>query len=174
MFNQLVGEVIPFIPNDEYYVEEYDDGEFIGVSFYTFGNTQAEFNAYKNQIASLYTYDGSETDEYGDMWYYYTTTKGNCFDISFYYYEGDYVVDVYVYYEATNGGGNSGGGSGSGSTDTNDDLITNVGAGLPTGVNGVFNVDFRKADKVKDVTDQGYYLDVVLVSVGLGGLSGSY
>ena len=80
-------------------------------------------------------------------------------DISFYYYDGDYVVDIYVYCEASNGGGNSSGGSGSGSTDTNDDLITNAGAGLPTGVNGVFNVDFRKADKVKDVTDQGYYLD---------------
>ena len=160
LFNQLVGEVIPFIPNDEYYVEEYDDGECIGVNFYTFGNTQAEFNAYKNQIASLYSYDGSETDEYGDMWYYYTTTKGNYFDISFYYYEGDYVVDIYVYCEASSGGETgSGSGSGSGSTGSNDDLITNEGAGLPTGTNGVFNIDFRKADKVKDVTDQGYYLD---------------
>jgi len=38
-------------------------------------------------------------------------------------------------------------------------LITNAGKGLPSGTNGVFNVDFTKATHVKDVTDQGYYLD---------------
>lgn len=164
LFNQLVGEVIPFIPKDEYFVEEYDDGTYKGVWFYTFGNTQSEFNTYKATIDALYDFDYSEADEYGDLWYFYTTPEGNFFDISFYNYDGDYVVEVYVYYETSSGGSGSGsgngagGGSGSGS-DTNDDLITNAGAGLPAGSNGVFDVDFRKADKVKDVTDQGYYLD---------------
>ena len=157
LFNQVVGEVIPFIPNDEYYVEEYEDGTYKGLNFYAFGNTQAEFDAYKKQIASSYTYDGSEADEYGDLWYYYTTTKGNYFDISFYYYEGDYIVDIYVYYDASIGGGNSGSGSDSGNDSTDDviydELFTNEGAGLPEGTNGVFDVDFRKADKFKNVTE---------------------
>ena len=42
---------------------------------------------------------------------------------------------------------------------TDIDIITNEGAGLPEGTNGVYHIDFTKADKVKDVTDQGYYLD---------------
>ena len=37
-------------------------------------------------IRSLtYTYDGSEVDEYGDTWYYYS--KGDvCVDMVYYYY----------------------------------------------------------------------------------------
>ena len=108
-FKSVVGSVIPFIPNDDYTVEvsEYDGVNC--VCFYTFGNTQAEFDAYR-ALFSDYTYDGSESDEYGDTWYYYSL--GNlCVDMSFYYYESEYVVDIYVYlYDDADSG--SGGDSG--------------------------------------------------------------
>lgn len=164
LFRKYADTSIPFIANDEYYVEEYelpyDDGtgEY-GVNFYTFGNTQAEFDYYKSVLDFFYDYDGSEVDEYGDTWYYYTVDYDIYLDLTYYYYDGQYVVEVYVYYIDEIEGSGSSGGSGNDSTDTNDDYITNAGAGLPSGVNGVFDIDFRKADKVKDVTDQGYYLD---------------
>ena len=166
--NEVVGLVVPFIPNDEYTVEEYeydyDDGSHEhGVNFYAFGNTEAEFNAYRNLLSS-YSFDGTEVDEYGDTWYFYS--KGDVYiDVTYYYYEGDYVFDLYVYTLSEGSGdsgnsgnngnsGNTGGGSGS---DT--DLITNAGAGLPSDADGVYDVDFTKAQNVKDVTDQGYYID---------------
>ena len=165
LFREYADTSIPFIANDYYEVEEYEipygDGTVeYGVNFYTLGNTQAEFDYYKSVLDFFYDYDDSYEDNYGDTWYSYTVDYDVYLDVSYYYYEGDYVVDVCVYYfgDETSGGGNSGGGSGSGSTGSNDDLITNEGAGLPTGTDGVFNVDFRKADKVKDVTDQGYFL----------------
>lgn len=168
LFTQLVGEVIPFIANNEYYVEEfsneYDDYYEKGLNFYTYGNTEAEFNAYK-ALYSSYTYDGTDTDEYGDAWYYYTSNSGFFVDLSYYYYDGEYVVDVYVYfeydYDDDNGGsgGNGGNGGNGGTVTTPDNIITNAGAGLPTGNGGVYDVDFTDATKVKDVTDQGYYLD---------------
>ena len=99
LFNNLVGLVIPFIPNDEYYVEKYED---VGVHFYTFDNTQVDFDAYRSLFSS-YTFDGSAEDEYGDTWYYYSKDTV-CIDMSFYYYEGFYVVDIYVYIESDNGG----------------------------------------------------------------------
>ena len=168
LFTQLVGEVIPFIANNEYYVEEfsneYDDYYEKGLNFYTYGNTEAEFNAYKS-LFSNYTYDGTDTDSYGDAWYYYTSNSGFFVDLSYYYYDGEYVVDVYVYfeydYDDDNGGsaGNGGNGGNGGTVTTPDNVITNAGAGLPTGNGGVYDVDFTDATKVKDVTDQGYYLD---------------
>ena len=292
LFNSIVGIVIPFIPNDEYYVEESEEYADC-VCFYTFGNTEAEFNAYR-ALFSSFTYEGTETDEYGDAWYYYS--KGNVMvDMSYYYYENEYVVDVYVYlasddsgdsgdvgggdqggsttpdgsidygtlsapvtttyaYNAckdlasgktsanqfyvkgtitrigesgsyyknvyftdgttemliytlnkgngisgvkvgdtitaygyiknydgtiematgpnqtfvyvvkvensggTTGGGTTGGDQG-GTTDPDVNLITNDGKGLPTGTNGIFDVDFTKGNYVQNVTDQGYYID---------------
>ena len=82
--------------------------------------------------------------------------------------EGNYVADIYVYYlyeDGGNSGGsgdngdNGGNGGNGGTTTTPDGLITNAGAGLPQGTNGIYNVDFTDATNVKDVTDQGYYLD---------------
>ena len=157
LFNQIIGQVIPFAPNDEYYVEEYtydygDEYEH-GVNFYTYGNTKAEFNAYK-ALFSSYTYDGTETDEYGDAWYFYTSSKGFFVDMSYYETDDGYVIDVYAYflYDGSSDSGNSGN-NGSGNTGTPTE------PSLPDDENGVFNVDFTKAENVKDVTDQGYYLD---------------
>ena len=42
---------------------------------------------------------------------------------------------------------------------SNDDLITNDGAGLPTETDGVYDVDFTEATNVKKVTDLGDYID---------------
>ena len=150
LFNDYFGFVIPFISNSEYSVEEYEEWGEIGISFYTVGNTQAEFAAYRSLFSS-YSYDGSEEDEYGDMWYFYS--KGNVYvDMSFYYYEGDYVVDVYIYISDENSGDDDWG-------DTEEDLITNEGKGLPEDNDGIYDVDFTKGQYVQNVTDQGYYID---------------
>ena len=148
---------IPFIANDEYYLEEYTfdyedgTGEY-GVNFYTFGNTQSEFNDYKSKMDFCFDFDGSEADEYGDTWYFYTVDYDVYLDLAYYYYDGVYVVEVYIYYiDEMSSGGSSG--------STNSDLITNEGAGLPEDADGVFDVDFTKAENVKDITDQGYYID---------------
>ena len=160
LFKETIGEVIPFVANNEYYVEEYEmdlETEYeIGINFYTYGNTEAEFNSYKASFTG-YTFDGSDQDDYGDTWYYYS--KGDFYvDMAYYETENGYVIDVYAYclYES-----NPNPGSGNEGNDTPEDIeiITNAGKGLPTSANGVYNVDFTKATNVKDVTDQGYYLD---------------
>lgn len=158
------GETFPFIPNSQYYLEkyeyEYTDSYEDGYNFYTIGNTQAEFNAYK-ALFSAYTYDGSDVDEYGDTWYYYTTSNGAYIDLSYYSDGSIYYVDVYFYFLYDSEGGDNGGNEGgeNSGTTTPDGVMTNEGAGLPNGTNGVYNIDFTKAEYVKDVTDQGYYID---------------
>ncbi len=160
-FEDLLGEVIPFIANDEYYVEEYtldyqDGTGEVGYNFYTYGNTQAEFSAYLAQYsASGYDSAGTEEDEYGNTWYYFDKAEFYV-DFSYYQSEGEWIVDVYAYIITEMDG--SGSGSGSGTTE-NVDLLTNAGKGLPTGTNGVYEADFTKATYVKNVTEQGYYLD---------------
>ena len=163
LFNEYFGFVIPFIANDEYYVEEYEYEDEIGLHFYTYGNTEAEFEAYLALFASYYN-NGTGVDEYGDTWYFFG--KDGCYvDMCYYLYEGYYVVDVYAYYTNDNG---SSGDSGSDDNDdnggnngsiSNDSLITNDGAGLPTDEDGVYDIDFTDAEYVKDVTDMGYYID---------------
>ena len=163
LMQSVTGTTIPFLPNDEYYVEEYtlDDGEH-GVNFYTFGNTQTEFDIYKILFAT-WSYDGTDVDEYGDTWYFFS--KGEVYvDMTYYYYEGNYVFDLYIYLAAESGGtGGSGdsGNSGStgGSTTNPDNLITNDGKGLPTDSDGVYDVNLDDATYTKDVTEQGYYID---------------
>ena len=168
LFKKYFGEVIPFAPNNDYYVEEYTydwtDEYEEGINFYTLGNSQSDFNSYK-ALFSSYSYDGSEADEYGDTWYYYTADKGYYIDMCYYLDDGEYFIDVNVYYlyEGSSGnsgsGGNDGNGGEGGNEDGDTDVITNAGAGLPEGNNGVYDIDFTDATKVKDVTDQGYYID---------------
>ena len=164
LFREYADTSIPFIANDYYEVEEYvldyEDGTVeYGVNFYTYGNTQAEFDYYKSVLDFFYTFDYSYEDDYGDTWYSYTVDYDVYLDVSYYYYEGDYVVDVCVYYFGDETSGGSGSGSGSGSNeDTYEDIFTNEGAGLPEGTDGVFYVDFRKADKFKNVNDLSDYI----------------
>ncbi len=151
----LFGETIPFAPNDEYYFEEYEDivyGE-TGINFYTFNNTKADFDAYLLKF-SAYTLTGTEADDYGDTWYFYE--KGDLYvDLCFYETEGETCLDVYAY--LLGGSEDTGGGSDSEGGDTNGDSSSGSEGGDTDG--GVREVDFTRATNVKDVTDQGYYLD---------------
>jgi M6 family metalloprotease-like protein len=170
LFNEYFGFVIPFVENDEYYVEEYTmyyedtDETEVGLNFYTFGNTKSEFNAYKALFTTAggYTYDDTENDEYGDAWYYYSK-DGYYIDMSYYNDGLDDIIDVYVY-ELVEGnvggdaGGSEDGGEDSGDTDVNVELLANNGKGLPSDVGGVYDVDFTKAKYAKNVTEQGSYL----------------
>ena len=171
LFEDSFGFVVPFVESSEYYVEEYTyyyeetDETEVGVNFYAYGLTQAEFNAYKALFttANGYTYDGAEEDSYGDMWYYYTKND-HYVDVTYYADDyGDYLIDVYVYdlYEGDLTGGSGGNNGNQGGTPEDVDLITNAGKGLPsdTDGDGVHNVDFTDATYVKNVTEQGYYLD---------------
>ena len=187
VFLRYVGEVLPFPATNYYgfegyyYADDYQDG----INFYTNGNTKAEFNAYRRQFSS-YTLTETYTDDFGDTWYCYEKDD-IVVDMSYYYYNEKYWIDVYVFsYSLSDGvvdedllgGGNGGnediGGDnedvGGGNEDIgggdenvggeeNSDLLTNEGKGLPEGKDGVYKIDFTKATYVKDVTDQGYYLD---------------
>ena len=165
LFDKYFGFIIPFIPNSEYCVEEYEYWGETGISFYTFGNTQAEFATYRSLFSS-YPYDGSEADEDGDMWYFYS--KGDVYiDMAFYYNEGDYVVDVYIYISDEDWGDDDWGDDDWGDDDwgdddwgdTEEDIITNDGKGLPEDNDGIYDVDFTKGEYVQNVTDQMDYLD---------------
>ena len=184
MFTSLVGEVIPFIPNDEYEVMISSDEYGTYVYFSTVGNTTAEFEAYLDKLEGAgYSLFDTESDEDNDTWYYYE--KGTlCIDLVHYLYEGTYYLETFTYvYDENddNEGGNTPGedvggdtpgedvggdtpggntpGGDQGGTPSDVDLIVNDGKGLPTGTNGVHNVDFSTATNVKNVHDQGYYLD---------------
>lgn len=157
MFNDMFGFVIPFVPNSEYYVEEYSmdlgDKEEIGINFYTYGNSQEDFYDFMYALSQLeFMSDDTYEDSYGDRWYCFV--KGDVYlDVA--YYKSDdynsYVIDVYIYrlhakeYNPD------------GDTSNNKEIITNEGAGLPTGENGIYNVNFNDATQVKDVRDQGAY-----------------
>ena len=158
LFNEHFGFVIPFLPNNEYYVEEYtsayDDGSYEdGVNFYIYGCSKSEFDTYLNKIANLYTTDGTDVYD-GVTWYLYS--KDDVYlDLAFYNDGEDDLIDVYVYY-LTEGSddGNQGG-----SDNENVEIITNDGKGLPTDTDGVYDIDFTNAEYVKNVAQQGNYLD---------------
>ena len=161
LFAEYDFEVLPFIANDEYYLEDTSDADYgiTELNFYTYGNTKAEFTAYLQQFTG-YEAAGTDVDEYGDTWYFFDKND-YCVDLAWYVTEeNENVVDVYIYREddGTQGGGSTGGGSEDGGSTDNADVITNKGKGLPTGTNGVYNVDFTKAAYVKNVSEQGYYL----------------
>ena len=130
LFNNYFGFVIPFIPNNEYYVEEYEFVGEEGLNFYTIGNSQSDFDTFRNVLTSSgYVADGTEQDEYGDTWYFYL--KGEVYiDASFYTitdgdYPGDY-IDIYVYV-LTEDSDNTGGGSG----DSGEEEPSNPGTQVP-------------------------------------------
>ncbi len=149
LFTNYFGLIVPFIPNNDYYVEDYSDENGAFLFYYTYGNTQAEFDAYREAYAA-YTYLDEDTID-GFPWYSYRSGDV-LIDLS-YYITVDNVarLDVYVYPadDTTSGSGNGGNTSGGGTS----------GENLPTGTNGVYNVNFTDAVHVKDVTDQGCYLD---------------
>ncbi len=148
MFIEAFGEVIPFVANNEYYVEPYMQANETGINFYTFGNTLAEFNAY-HALFKTNVFLESYEDEYGDTWYSYQM-NGYCVDLAYYEVEDDTCIDVYAYTLTGGSGGNT-------DTPENVEVLKNDGKGLPKGVNGVYGVDFNAATYVKNVTQQGIY-----------------
>ena len=158
LFNQYIGALIPFLPNDEYYIEGYyEETDYEnGLCFITIGNTEAEYNAYRNAFSSYIFTDSYVDNEYGDTWYCYR--KGDVeVELTYYEYEGESYVEVYIISSLSQTPDD--GGPGSGNNNTPADIIVNDGKGLPSDSDGVFDVDFTTATNVKDVTDQGYYLD---------------
>ena len=149
-YNEYVGFVIPFLPNNDYYIESYDEDGYKGVYYSALCDDETAFTWYLAMLSS-YSNDGTEVDENGDTWYLYS--KGEVYiDVCYYEYEDAYYVDV----DAYSGSGSDVGGD----TEEEINIITNEGAGLPEDDgDGVYDVDFTVADKVKDVTDQGYYID---------------
>ena len=160
IYNEYIGFVIPFLPNNDYAAEAYEESGYKGVYYSALCESEADFTAYL-ELYSDYSNDGTDTDEYGDTWYLYSK-DGIYVDVCYYEYEGAYYVDVDAYYETdTESGGDNGENPGTGDSGTEDvELITNSGLGLPDDDgDGVHDVDFTAATNVKDVTDQGYYLD---------------
>ncbi len=102
LFLTYVGEVIPFLPNDEYYIEGWDienpDDYSYGLCFYTYGNTPAEFDAYR-ALYSGYTLVDTYVDSYGDTCYTYENANVQV-DMCIYYYEDEtgsgYCVEIYA------------------------------------------------------------------------------
>ncbi len=173
LFLQYIGVEIPFMPCDDYSVEgyyeetDYENGMFFGAYYVTEANATLYRALF---IAEGYTLYGTEKDSDGDTWYTYTKDDV-VVDIVYYVYEGVGCMELFVYSDLSsdpNEGGDSGneggnqGGSGNGSSSTTpegNEILTNNGAGLPTEADGVYDVDFTLGTPVKDVTDQGYYLD---------------
>ena len=156
LFNQYIGALIPFLPNDEYYIKGYyDTADYeYGLCFITVGTTQAEFDAYLTAYAS-YTDEGSYPDEEdGTPWYCFKKNDV-VVDLTYFTEDGVNYVNVFVYSSLSKDPDEDD------STVPEDvDLITNDGKGLPADTNndGVYDVNFKDATNVKDVTDQGFYL----------------
>lgn len=150
LFNETVDFVIPFLPNDQYYVEEYQTWNESGVFFYTIGNTEEEFNAYLT-LFNTYSFIGSEVDEYGDTWHHYS--NGEAFiRLAYYIYEEAPYAIVEVYFITSDWTEEEW-------DDPSIELLPNDGKGLPEDADGIYDVDFTEGEYVQDVSDQKYYAD---------------
>ena len=78
----------------------------------------------------------------------------SCYDVSNSYNYGEYIR-----YDGSTDPDVGGDNPPSGGDVTPDSLITNIGAGLPEGEGGVYEIVFTDALYVKDVTDQASYVD---------------
>jgi M6 family metalloprotease-like protein len=156
LYMELIGEVIPFIPNNEYYiVQDSVPSEYIttkSILLRTFGNTQEEFDAYRELFSS---YESAfYPDEMGVSYYFYYP-KDKSYYIAMYFveYEGRYALEIVVSRDI------KGGTAGIGTGIPYDELFTNEGAGLPSDSDGVYDLDFTKGEYIKDVTDQRWFVD---------------
>lgn len=154
LMNSYFGTTLPFMPTNEYYFEDTfnEDGT---VWYCTIGNTSSDFNSYKSKLNSKFTSDGTDVDEFGDTWYYYSYND-YYIDLCFYNYEGVNYLELFFYDPYFEGGDDSGD---SGSSNDQGILYTNEGKGLPSGNNGVYNVNFKDAVRADVVNETGLYLD---------------
>ena len=139
LMEEIIGDVIPFIPNNHYMILGPEDFGYNAIGFSTRGNTEEEINAYIEQCATLYTFMESEGVE---------GYVSDTFILTIAYNAEDTLLTVVAM--------PLGGGSGEGEYVT---TLPNDGRGLPSSESGIYEVDFTKAEYVKDVHDQGYYLD---------------
>ena len=148
-YNEYIGFVIPFLPTDDYEIEAYNENGYKGVYYSALCDEDISLSMYLAYYSS-YSNDGTELDDDGDTWYLYSK-NGIYVDVCYYEWNGSYYIDVDAYYEATSGGD---------TPDTPDTPVVTPDTDLPTDDgDGVYDVDFTDATNVKDVTDQGYYLD---------------
>ena len=157
LYLESIGEVIPFIPNNEYYVETqsmpFDYMTINIINFVAYDNTQEEFDAYRELFSKYESF--TYTNEL-DVLYYVYVIGNNTFDyieMSYVESEGRYLLQVTTYHETR--GGTEGGGTGI----PYDELFTNEGAGLPSDPDGVYEIDFTKGEYIKDVTNQCEFID---------------
>ncbi len=122
LFMDFVGEVIPFIENDEYYVEDTRE-EYGDINFYVVGATEAEFAAYR---AMYMTYEPGNPYEDDGITYYVYSKSGYAVEMAYLYYEkfDAYIIDVYVYPISESGDDDGGSGSTGGGSDTDEKAFT--------------------------------------------------
>ena len=149
----LIGETIPFIPNNEYTFEEYSiPFEYVtikGIVLLAYGNTQEEFDSYREAYSDYESL--SYVDGTGVTCYLYGPLDAVYVIEVSYYAEADGrdVVRADVHLEV------KGGTAGIGTGIPYDELFTNEGVGLPSDPDGIYDLDFTKGEYIKDVTNQG-------------------
>ncbi len=139
ILNYEYGFVIPFVECQDY-VLEYDSGNAGYCYLAQISSSTFTFRRYLSQFKTNYTYDGSFYSN-GLTWYQFTYNDCTIFLTNYSEYGTNY-IQVNIQKE------NSG--------DENDNLLTNHGKGLPSGKDGVFDVDFTKG-LIKNVTEQYTY-----------------
>lgn len=145
LFEEHIGYVIPFVPTDSYKVTSiYDDGDYSeGIRYYSLYNTAEDYNEYLLLLKD-FTLIRTDIDEYGDTWYYYS--KDNIVVYTAYYQSMSYnIIDVFVYLDEI--------------PLSDSGVLTNDGAGLPKGSDGVYRIDFSKAEHAKNASDLYSYID---------------
>ena len=152
LYMELIGEVIPFIPNNEYYVQEYNTTyeyqTVKGILLAAYSISEEEFDAYRELFSDYNCHN--YTDGTGILHYVYEL-DGDPYTIEMLYFDNMLAVDVKVVVK----GGTETPGTGI----PYDELFTNEGAGLPSDSDGVYDLDFTKGEYIKDITNQGEYVN---------------
>jgi len=147
LFREYIGTEIPFPPCDYYEVDGYyplQDYKY-GMSLSIKGNTREEFESYLEEFSD-YTLTKTYEDILGTTWYRYIKDDV-VVEISYYKNIAIPYINVYVYSslceEYVKGD----------RLPSENLIITNEGAGLPLGQNGVLSVDFTKGLNANSVED---------------------
>ena len=149
LFEVYAGYVPPFIPSDEYnIVAMLGDGDYSnGIRYYTLYNTSEDFSSFISSLTD-FTLDRTDTDEYGDKWYY--MRRDNLIICTSFYHTTYFdMIDVLIYLEDEENP----------NTIKSTGYLKNDGCGLPYSEGGVYQVDFTRSEYVKDLTDLYAYKD---------------
>lgn len=153
LFREYIGTEIPFPPCDYYEVDGYyplQDYKY-GMSLYIKGNTREEFESYLEEFSD-YTLTKTYEDILGTTWYRYIKDDV-VVEISYYKNIAIPYINVYVYSslceEYVKGD----------RLPSENLIITNEGAGLPKGYNGICKVSMLKAEYAKNAMDLYTYKD---------------